>query len=334
MIPGEDPLMALTIPGQDAPEAQGRGQWVFVALVLVFVAVIGLAGPLAVHRDRGGTAAAPDSTRSRTSIVFMTDYGTANDAAAICRAVIAGIAPEARIMDITHEVTPYDLGETARFLEAVTPYYPAGTVFLVVVDPGVGTPRKSVIVRSKKGQYFVLPDNGVVSGVLDRDGFDGAREITNPAWMIGAKISSTFHGRDIFSPTAAHLANGWDWTAAGPEVTELVHLQRSRAKPTATGLAGEIIGLDDPYGNLISNITAEELAGLGYRVGDTLGIRLGGKAVRIPFAHTFGDVGKGEALLYIDSRGRVAIALNQGDYAARNGITPPVPIELRRALPR
>ncbi|MGB9470462.1 MAG: SAM-dependent chlorinase/fluorinase, partial [Candidatus Acidiferrum sp.] len=146
----------------------------------------------------------------RPAIVFMTDFGTANDAVAICKAVMIGIAPDVRIMDITHQVTPFSIEEGARFLSGVTPYYPVGTVFVVVIDPGVGTSRKAVIVKTKKGQYFVLPDNGLISSVIDRDGLESAREITNPGWMIGDAVSSTFHGRDIFSPAGAHLAAGWD----------------------------------------------------------------------------------------------------------------------------
>src|SRR5258707_10281705 len=105
------------------------------------------------------SAAAP----RKPTIVFMTDFGTANDAVAICKAVILGIAPDARIMDITHQVTPYSIEEAARFLESVSPYYPAGTVFVAVVDPGVGTSRKAIIVKSKKCQFFVLPDNGLIT---------------------------------------------------------------------------------------------------------------------------------------------------------------------------
>ena len=140
------------------------------------------------------------SAPRKPTIVFMTDFGTANDAVAICKAVIAGIAPDARITDITHQVTPFQIEEASRFLYGVTPYYPAGTVFLVVVDPGVGTSRKAIIVKTKKGQFFVLPDNGLVSAVVDRDGLAGAREITNQSWMIQAAVSSTFHGRNIFFP--------------------------------------------------------------------------------------------------------------------------------------
>src|SRR6266446_3043233 len=157
-------------------------------------------------------------TAARPTIVFMTDFGTTNDSVAICKAVITSIAPDVRIMDVTHQVTPFQIEEAARFLAGVTPYYPGGTVFLVVVDPGVGTSRKAVIVKSKRNQYFVLPDNGLITPVIDRDGLDSAREITNPNWTIQAPISSTFHGRDIFSPAAAHLAAGWDFNLVGPEV--------------------------------------------------------------------------------------------------------------------
>ena len=135
---------------------------------------------------------ANSSPPQRPTIVFMTDFGTANDSVAICKAVILGIAPNARIMDITHQVTPFQIEEASRFLYSVTPYYPSGTVFLVVVDPGVGTSRKAVIVKSKKEQFFVLPDNGLVSAVIERDGLAGAREIANQNWMIQAAVSSTF----------------------------------------------------------------------------------------------------------------------------------------------
>src|SRR5437879_2675698 len=168
---------------------------------------------------------------ARPTIVFMTDFGTANDSEAICKAVMLGIAPDARIMDITHQVTPYSIEEGARFLEAVSPYYPAGTVFVAVVDPGVGTSRKAVVVKSKKGQYFVLPDNGLITPVIDRDGLASAREITNPNWIIQAPISSTFHGRDIFSPAGAHLAAGWEFNLVGPEVPQFVRIEPKNSTP-------------------------------------------------------------------------------------------------------
>jgi S-adenosylmethionine hydrolase len=267
---------------------------------------------------------------ARPTIVFMTDFGTANDAVAICKAVILSIAPDARIMDITHQVTPFSIEEGARFLYGVTPYYPANTVFLVVVDPGVGTPRKAVIVKSKKEQYFVLPDNGLITPVVDRDGIEGAREITNTSWMIGDKISSTFHGRDIFSPAAAHLAEGDDWTQAGPVVDNLVKLVPKTATVGDQGITGDVIGLDDPFGSLITDIRGSDFKALGYTYGDKVTLKVDQKQFTFPFQKTFGDVAVGHPLVYIDSRGRVGIAVNQGDASKVYKISPPVPVFIPR----
>ena len=269
------------------------------------------------------SASSSSQTAQRPTLVFMTDFGTANDAVALCKAVMLGIAPDARIMDITHQVTPFSIEEGARFLEAVSEYYPAGTVFVSVIDPGVGTSRKAVIVKSKKGQYFVLPDNGLVTPVLDRDGLDHAYEITNTNWMIQAAISSTFHGRDIFSPAGAHLVMGWDYTLAGPEVAQLVRLTPKTATVTDKGVAGEVIGLDDPFGSLITDITGDEMKKLGYNFGDKISFQLNKKALTLPFGKTFMDVPVGESLLYVDSRGRLGVAVNQGDYSKKFSIKPP-----------
>ncbi len=274
--------------------------------------------------------AASQARSQRPTIVFMTDFGTANDAVAICRAVIYGIAPDVRLTDITHQVTPFQIEEAARFLAGVTPYYPAGTIFLVVVDPGVGTSRKAIVVKSKKGQYFVLPDNGVITPVIERDGLESAHEITNRSWMISYAISSTFHGRDIFSPTAAHLAGGWDFTQAGPEVKELVRLEPKTSVMNDRGIDGDVIGLDDPYGSLITDVPGDDFKKLGYNLGDNVTVQIAGKSVVVPYVKTFMGVPVGESLLYVDSRGRVGIAVNQGNYATKFNVTPPVKIFIPR----
>jgi S-adenosylmethionine hydrolase len=230
-------------------------------------------------------------------------------------------------------VTPFQIEEASRFLYGVTPYYPPGTVFLVVVDPGVGTSRKAVIVKSKKGQFFVVPDNGLVSAVIERDGLEGAREITNQHWMIQAAISSTFHGRDIFSPAAAHLAEGWDYTIAGPEVPQLVELTAKTAQVDAKGITGEIIGLDDPYGSLITDVAKEDLESLGYSLDDKVTVQINKKPVTLPYVKTFMNVPVGASLLYIDSRGRVAIAVNQGNYSKKFSIEPPATLFIPKKGP-
>jgi S-adenosylmethionine hydrolase len=295
---------------------------VAAVILAVYAAVAGCAKPQPEQR----ALAAPSATRP--TIVFMTDFGTANDAVAICKAVMLGILPDARIMDITHQVTPFSIEEGARFLFGVTPYYPAGTVFVAVVDPGVGTSRKAVIVKSRKGQYFVLPDNGLITPVIERDGLEGAREITNTGWMIGEAVSSTFHGRDIFSPAGAHLAAGWDYTLAGPEVPELVRLTSNVAAVTEKGIDGDVIGLDDPFGSLITNIPGEEFKKLGYAYGDKVTVQLNKRPFTLPYQKTFMDVAVGDPLLYIDSRGRVGLALNERNFSQVNKVTPPVPISI------
>ena len=305
-----------------------------MALRTRFFVFLSLAGALLLcacsktPAERG--VAGQTKTPARATIVFMTDFGTANDAVAICKAVIVGIAPDARLMDITHQVTPFQIDEAARFLAGVTPYYPAGTIFLAVVDPGVGTSRKAVIVKSKKGQYFVVPDNGLITPVIERDGLDSAREITNTAWMLQPQISSTFHGRDIFSPAAAHLAEGWDFTMAGAVVSQLVQLTPKESTTSENGIEGEIIGLDDPYGSLISDIPAAEFKKLGYQLGDKIIVQLDKKPFSVPYVKTFMDVNVGEPLLYIDSRGRMGLALNQRNFSQVNKMTPPGTIFIPR----
>jgi S-adenosylmethionine hydrolase len=282
-----------------------------------------LAGALLGCRNAPAIRDAASAPLRKPAIVFMTDFGTANDSVAICKAVIWSIAPDARIRDITHQVTPFQIEEASRFLFGVTPYYPSGTVFLVVVDPGVGTSRKAVIAKSKNGQFFVVPDNGVVSAVMDRDGLEGAREISNQNWMLQAGVSSTFHGRDIFSPAAAHLVEGWDYTIAGPEVSQLVRLSPKTAKRDDQGVTGEVIGLDDPFGSLVTNVSKEDFESLGYALADKVTLQVNKKPITLPYVKTFMNVPVGESLLYIDSRSRVGIAINQGDYSKKFGVTPP-----------
>src|SRR5215472_5197185 len=245
------------------------------------------------------------------TIVFMTDFGVVDDSVAICRGVMYGIMPDVRIVDLTHQVTPFSIFDAARFLFGATPYYPAGTVFVVVVDPGVGSTRKAIVAHSKKGQYFVLPDNGVITLVEERDRIDAVREITNPDWMIGSKLSSTFHGRDIFSPVGAHLARGDDWTTVGPEmpVKDLVRLNLKVA----------------------TIVDGADFLKLGYQRGQDVPVKVGDKDLKMKFVKTFSDVPVGDPLLYIDSRGHLALAINQSSFAATYGITPPTPLVIPRA---
>jgi S-adenosylmethionine hydrolase len=267
------------------------------------------------------------------TIVFMTDFGVVDDSVAICRGVMYSIMPEVRIVDLTHQVTPFSILDGARFLYGATPYYPAGTVFVVVVDPTVGSTRKAVVAKSKRGQYFVLPDNGLLTLVEQRDGVEGVREITNTDWMIGTKLSSTFHGRDIFSPVGAHVARGDDWTKVGPAmpVASLVRLELKAARLDDRGVTAEVIATDGPFGNLVTNLDAEDFLKLGYQRGQEAPVKIGEKEMKIKFVRTFSDVALGQPLLYIDSRGHLGLAVNQGSFAALYGVKPPVELFIPRA---
>jgi hypothetical protein len=281
----------------------------------------------------GIRAAADSNSRQIPTIVFMTDFGTVDDSVAICRGVMYSIAPEVRIVDLTHQVTPFSILDGARFLYGATPYYPVGTIFVVVVDPTVGSARKPVVVKSKRGQYFVLPDNGLMTRVQDRDGIEDVREITNRDWMIGAALSSTFHGRDIFSPVGAHLARGDDWAGVGPhlEASKLVRLDIAPTKLDIRGLSGEVIATDGPFGNLVTNISGDDFLKLGYPRGQSAHITIGTNEMDVPFVRTFSDVPLYQPLLYIDSRGRLGLAVNQGSFAGTYGVKPPAVIFIPRA---
>ena len=256
------------------------------------------------------------------TVVFMTDFGTLDDAVPICKGVMYSILPSLRIVDITHQVKPYSILDGARFLFGTTPYYPAGTVFVVVVDPGVGSTRKAIVAESKRGQYFVVPDNGLLTLLEARDGIESVHEITNPAWMIGSKLSSTFHGRDIFSPVGAHIARGDDWTQVGPAVPvkDLVRLELKPVRLDNRGLTGQILATDGPFGNLVTNVDSEQFLKLGYQRGDEVPITVGEQKMSLPFAKTFSDVPLQQPLFYIDSRGRLGLAVNQGNFSQKYGV--------------
>jgi S-adenosylmethionine hydrolase len=274
--------------------------------------------------------AQPPAVQPPPTVVFMTDFGILDDSVALCKGVMYGITPNLRIVDLTHQVNAFSIRDGARFLFGASPYFPAGTVFVAVVDPGVGSSRKAVVVKSKRGQFFVLPDNGLMTMVEDRDGVEAIRQITNPDWMIGAKVSSTFHGRDIFSPVGAHIARGDDWTKVGPGVKQLVRLDLKPATVDDEGLTGEVIALDGPYGNLITNIDADDFLKLGYQLGDRLKATIAGHEIEMPLVRTFSDVPLKQPLLFIDSRGRASFALNQASFAAVYKIDPPQPVFIPR----
>lgn len=273
---------------------------------------------------------------SQPTLVFMTDFGHLDDAVPICKGVMIGIEPNLRVVDLTHDVTPFNILDGARFLAGAAPYFPAGTVFVGVVDPGVGSTRKPIVALTRRGQYFVVPDNGILSMFAGQDEVIAAHEIANRDWMIGARLSSTFHGRDIFSPVGAHIAHGEDWTQVGPEipVANLVHLNIVKGSVDAKGLNASLIAIDGPFGNLITNVSRETFEQLGYKVGDKIPVTIDGKPYVFPLVKTFSDVPVGAPLFFIDSRGRLSLAVNQGSFVKQFAVKVPAPFFIARSASR
>jgi S-adenosylmethionine hydrolase len=266
-------------------------------------------------------------------ISFLTDFG-ANTAPAVCRGVIWTIAPEARILDLTHSVRQYAVSDGAFLLWSAVPYLPIG-VHLAIVDPGVGTKRRPVALLAGRGDLFVGPDNGLLVPAAERlGGILAARELTNPS-LMREQISRTFHGRDLFAPIAAHLANGVALDDVGPDI-DAAGLTRILV-PTPEIIAGRFttsVLFIDSFGNCRLAGGSDDLAALTSGVISPRGYRLhlGSEHIGARWAETFGDVRPGEPLLYEDADyAGLALGINQGSAAERFGLVAGAPISIEPA---
>ena len=252
---------------------------------------------------------------------FLTDYGLDDGFVAACHGVAARIAPHAAIIDVTHLVPPGDVRRGAAVLAQTAPYLPPA-VHVAVVDPGVGTARRGVAVAAGDS-VFIGPDNGLLSwAVTASGGAARAFSLTNrELWL--ANVMATFHGRDIFMPVAAHLADGTELTATGPEidVADLVTLPAPERLIRDSVAEGEVLTVDR-FGNVQLSITASDAAQIGLQPGTTAHIRSGRHRLAIPYREMFGAVAPGELVTYADSAGLVAIAVNGGNAAERLGLPP------------
>jgi len=282
-------------------------------------------------------AMSPDA---RPVITFLSDFGF-DGAAAICRGVMLSICPDAQIIDIAHSVRKFAVADGAFILSTALPFMPSG-VHLGVVDPGVGTERRPIALRVARGDVLVGPDNGLfMLGAEALGGISEARQLDNRALWLDSTASTTFHGRDIFSPVAARLAAG---TATFDEVGSVVDIDSLVSLPTVQANVGdgwietEVIYVDS-FGNLRLAGGAQDLVqGLG-DVTDGRALRVetiddaGGepRVEELPFATTFGAVGEGSSLVYIDSSGHLALADNQGSAASRLGVASGARLRISRA---
>ena len=238
-------------------------------------------------------------------LTLLTDFGHRDPYVGVMKGVILGIAADARIVDLTHEISPQDVAEANFALHGAWPYFPPETVHVVVVDPGVGSKRRILAARSH-GMTFLAPDNGALTGILEPAAT--IHEVADENLFRGGEVSNTFHGRDIFAPVAARLAAGLPIEQVGPAVTDPMTLERPAPQPTADGgLVGAVIHVDS-FGNLISNIRGKDVAALpsSARSVNFRRTELG------PPVNSYASVDIGNPLAIIESFGFLEIAINGG----------------------
>ena len=266
-------------------------------------------------------------TAQNKIVVFQSDFGLKDGAVSEMKGVAMGVSPDLKLFDLTHEIPAYNIWEAAYRLQQSVPYWPAGTVFVSVVDPGVGTSRKSVVLKTKTGQYIVTPDNGTLTLLAESLGIDQIREIDEAVnRRQDSKKSYTFHGRDVYAYTGARLAAGViSFEQVGPLLAkqEVVSIAYQKAIAEGAKIRGTIPVLDVQYGNVWTNIPAELCTSFSF--GDVLAVKIfhNGQLVfrgEMPYVATFGAVPVGKPLAYLNSLLQLSFALNQGNFAAVNKV--------------
>lgn len=256
-------------------------------------------------------------------LVMQTDFGLKDGAVSAMKGVAIGVDPGLKIFDLTHEIPAYNIWEAAYRLEQTAAFWPKGTVFVSVVDPGVGTDRKSVVLKTKSGHFFVSPDNGTLTLISESLGIEEIREIDSVTnRRSGSSASYTFHGRDVYAYTAARLAACViRYEEVGKKLPDtVVKLKYQRAVIDDNRIKGNIPILDVQYGNVWTNIPDSLIWKYGHHYGDSLQIEIRHLdslvySGRLPLAHTFGEVKEGQNLAYFNSLLNFSLAINMGDFA-------------------
>lgn len=268
------------------------------------------------------------SVYADNALILQTDFSLKDGAVSAMKGVAFSVDFNLKIFDLTHEIPPYNIWEGAYRLYQTASYWPQGSVFVSVVDPGVGTKRKSVVLKTKNGQYFVSPDNGTLTLVAQTLGIDSVREIDEKANRLkGSEKSYTFHGRDVYAYTGARLASGAiTFEQVGPELPpKVVEIPYQKAKATKGEVKGNIPILDIQYGNVWSNISDKLLNQAKIKLNDTLCVTIfkGSKKQyegKMPYVASFGGVLKGQPLVYLNSLLNVSVALNRDNFAQKHQI--------------
>jgi S-adenosylmethionine hydrolase len=255
-------------------------------------------------------------------ITFLSDYGHDDEFVGVCHAVIAGICPEARVIDLTHGIPRHDVRAGALVLRSALPYLPSG-IHLAVVDPDVGAERRAVAIRAADDRLLIGPDNGLLSLAAQlAGGVVEAVDIARSPFRL-EPVSATFHGRDIFAPVAARLAAGAALAEAGEpcDPDQLVSLELPRPQLEDGTLIARVVYIDR-FGNVALGVEHDELADTGLKLGRPVELELGtGATHQAHFARTFADVGPGELMLYEDAQHRLAVAVNHGSAGTHLGVS-------------
>lgn len=277
--------------------------------------------------------------QASAALVLQTDFGNKDAAVASMKGVAVGVSSDLDIYDLTHEIPAFNIWEASLRLAQTAEYWPAGTVFVSVVDPGVGTQRKSVVLKTRSGHYFVSPDNGSLTAVAELLGIEAVREIDEAVnRLANSEKSYTFHGRDVYAYTGARLAAGViSFEQVGTKLAPEVILIAYQEPHFENGvLVGNIEILDPQYGNIWTNIDRTNFENLQISPGDQLSIRISNAGTRVlemtlPFFPTFGQVPVSTPLLYLNSVNRVSLAINQGNFSATHKVLagPDWKIEIR-----
>lgn len=261
-------------------------------------------------------------------VVFQSDFGLKDGAVSAMKGVAMGVDTSLKLFDLTHEIPAFNIWEAAYRLEQTVTYWPAGTVFVSVVDPGVGTNRKSVVLKTNSGHFIVTPDNGTLTLIAASEGIAAIREIDEAVnRRKNSEKSYTFHGRDVYAYTAARLAAGViTFEQVGkPLPAEVVNIPYQKAILEGNTIKGTIAILDVQYGNVWTNIPAELFNKLNARVGDKLHVVIYQNKIKkyegtMPYSETFDGVAKGMPLLYLNSLLQVSLALNMKNFSATHKV--------------
>lgn len=270
---------------------------------------------------------------SKKIIAFLSDVGSSDDAVALCKGLMMSVSPECSIVDITHDVTPFDIVEGARYLADIPEWFPSNTIICAYVYPQTGTATATVALRNVKGQMMVVPDNGLATCALARVPAVAVYKVTEPAAMHYPP-TPTWFGRDVVAAAAAHLAAGYPLEEVGPQypVDNLRRLEFS-APSVINGTAyGSVVRIDSGFGNVWTDITigllGEDLGGSS----GTLITEFGTSKHTFTLRRTFAEVPVREPLAYVNSRGQLAFALNQGNLAAEFGLERGTRVTVQRVI--